>query len=135
MPVLIAWDSQGRYSPPFAIGWPCSGVESLLIYSVTILLFLQKSVIPWKHRIIYFVIGGIVTYFINILRIVTIFVIAINGGDVWTFHDYYGQLYSITWIISYPLIIIGSRALWGIIRSWKTGKKDGAKFSAQTSLQ
>jgi len=124
MPVLIAWDSQGRYSRPFAIGWPCSGVESLLIYTVTILLFLKKSVIPWKHRIIYFVIGGIVTYFINILRIVTIFVISINGGDVWAFHDYYGQLYSITWIVSYPLIIIGSQALWGKIRNWKTGTKD-----------
>ncbi len=117
MPVLIAWDSQGRSSLPFAIGWPCSGVESLLIYSVTILLFLQKSVIPWKHRIIYFVIGGIVTYFINILRIVTIFVISINGGDVWGFHNYYGQLYSISWIASYPFIIVVSRALWRKIRN------------------
>jgi len=126
MPLLIAGDSQGRSSGPIAIAWPCSGVESLLIYTVTILLFLKKSGIPWKHRIIYFMIGAIVTYFINILRIVTIFVIAINGGDIWAFHDYYGQLYSITWIISYPLIIVGSRVLWRKIKNWKTVTKNGS---------
>lgn len=114
MPDLVAWNSYGVAR--FQIAWPCSGVESLLIYTVTILLFLKKTAIPWKHRIVYFIIGAIVTYFINILRIVTIFIIEINRGDVWAFHDYYGQLYSITWIISYPLIIIGSRALWSKIR-------------------
>ena len=128
MPLWTAYDSQGR-SPqnPIAIGWACSGVESLLIYTVTILLFLKRSAIPWKHRIIYFIFGVIVTYFINILRIVTFFVIAINRGDIWAFHDYYGQLYSVTWIVSYPLIIIGSRVLWGKIRNWKTGTKDDSE--------
>jgi len=115
MPYLEVKDFQGAWRG-FGIAWPCAGVESLLIYTVTILLFLKKTSMPWKHRIVYFVIGAIVTYFINILRIVTIFVIAANGGDIWTFHNYYGQLYSIIWIISYPLIIIGSRVLWGKIR-------------------
>ncbi|MDI6904159.1 MAG: exosortase/archaeosortase family protein [Candidatus Bathyarchaeia archaeon] len=118
MPYLAIKDSQGFWRG-FGIAWPCAGVESLLIYTVTILLFLKKTAIPWKHRMIYFVIGAIVTYFINILRIVTIFVISANGGDVWTFHDYYGQLCSITWIISYPLLIIGSRALWSKIKERK----------------
>jgi thaumarchaeosortase len=118
MPTLFAWNSKGSWGA--AIAWPCSGIESLIIYTVTILLFLKKSPIPWAHRVIYFVIGAIVTYFINIMRIVTIFVIGINGGDVWAFHRYYGQLYSVTWIMSYPLIIIGSRTLWGKIKNWKT---------------
>ena len=117
MPYLTAWDPKNPLKiANFGIAWPCSGVESLLIYTVTILLFLKKTPIPWKQKAIYFIIGAIVTYFINVLRIVTIFVISINGGDVWAFHNYYGQLYSITWIISYPLIIIGSRVLWGKIR-------------------
>jgi len=124
LPTLIAWDSHGNYSSPFSIGWPCSGVESLLLYTITILLFLKKSVISWKHRIIYFTIGAIVTYFINILRIATFFIISINNpGDnvaITTFHNYYGQLYSITWIISYPLIIIGNQLLWSKIKSWRT---------------
>ena len=138
MPYLMVKDSQGRFAG-FGIAWPCAGVESLLIYTVTILLFLKKTHIPWKHRIIYFAIGAVVTYFTNILRVVTIFVIAINTGGVHSiqfqrFHNYYGLLYSITWIISYLLIIIGSRALWGKIRNWKTGTKESASFSTRTKL-
>ncbi len=101
------------------IAWPCAGVESLIIYTVTIPLFFKKTAIPWKHRLVYFVIGAAITYVINILRVVTIFLIAVNGGDFWPFHNYYGWLYSTTWIISYPLIIIGSRILWRKIRNWK----------------
>ena len=116
----------------YYIGWPCAGVESLAIYTATILLFLKKSVIPLKQKIIYFMIGAVVTYFINILRIVTIFLIGMNYGErsaeVFRFHDFYGQLYSITWIISYPLIIIGSRVLWGKIRERR------AKSNVSTDL-
>ena len=117
MPVLIAWDSQKRYSAPLAIAWPCSGVESFLLYTGMILLFFKKTAIPWKHKVAYFIFGAVVTYFINILRIATIFIISINGGNIWTFHDYYAQLYSVTWIMSYPLIIIGTRSLWSKIRN------------------
>jgi exosortase/archaeosortase family protein len=63
--------------------------------------------------------GVVVTYFINVLRIVTIFVIGINGGDRMAFHDIYGQLYSITWIVSYPLLIMGSQMLWAKIKNRK----------------
>jgi exosortase/archaeosortase family protein len=115
----------------FEIGWPCAGVESLLIYSVTILLFLKKSNIRLWQKGICFLIGAVVTYFINVLRIVTIFVIAMNNGmsspQVWQFHDYYGQLYSMTWIISYPLIIIGARALWSRIRNKRQAEKNAPK--------
>lgn len=130
LPYLEVSDAQGK-TTGFGIGWPCSGVESLLIYTVTILLFLKKTDIPWVHKIIYFVIGAIVTYFINALRIATIFVIALGTGGGYTpqaqrFHDYYGQLYSITWIMAYLLIIIGSRALWGKIKDWRTGAETAA---------
>ena len=110
MPDLTVVDSQYHVAR-FQIAWPCSGVESLLIYTVTILLFLKKTSIPLKLKLIYFAIGAAVTYLINILRIVTIYLIALNGGDVSLFHDYYGQLFSIAWIASYPLIIIGTQTL------------------------
>ena len=113
----------------FNIAWPCSGIESLLIYSVTILLFLKNSSIPWKQRIVYFVFGAVITYFINALRIATIFIISLNGGDVGVFHNYYGQLYSIFWIMSYPLIIMASRALWGRIVTPKAGLKKVPRLS------
>lgn len=114
MPVLKAWNSQGERT--FSIAWPCSGVQSLLIYTFTILFFLKKTSIPWGQRIIYFVFGALVTYFINILRIVSIYVIAINGGDWMLFHNYYGELYAMAWIIAYPLIIICSRMFWAKIK-------------------
>jgi thaumarchaeosortase len=118
MPVLVASSLNGANFGA-QIAWPCSGVESLLIYTLVILLFLGKSAIPLAHKIVYFVVGAIVTYLINILRITTLFVIAINGGDWGLFHDYYGSLYSISWIICYPLIIIGSQVLSERIRNWK----------------
>ena len=108
-PVLYVSGSSG--SVGFGIGWPCAGVQSLFIYTCVILLFFKKSTIPMIQKIIYFIIGAIGTYIINILRIVSIYVIAINQGDWRTFHDYYGELYSITWIIAYLIIIILSRAI------------------------
>jgi len=117
MPVLYAHVANSTVGFAAAIAWPCSGVESLIIYTVTILLFLKKSIFSLAQKVTLFAIGAIVTYIINILRIATIFVIAINTGGYYTaqaqqFHDYYGQLYSIIWIISYLLIIIGIETLW-----------------------
>lgn len=110
IPYLKIENQQGKVIG-FYIGWPCSGVESLLIYSITISLFLKRNAMPKVQKIIYFAIGAIITYCINIVRIVAIFIIAINNGDWRSFHDYYGQLFSVLWIISYPLIIIGSQLL------------------------
>lgn len=117
LPFLYAVNRQNpSMHAGFLIGWPCAGVESLLIYAVTIALFLKKSRTSWWHGIIYFAIGAVITYSINILRIVTIFLIEANHGPMQTFHDYYGQLYSITWIIAYPLMIIGAQSFWSRIK-------------------
>jgi thaumarchaeosortase len=117
-PVLRVWNSKGEAIA--GISWSCSGIDSLILYSVTVLLFLKNSGISWKQRITYFLVGAAITYFINIMRIVTIFRIGIDygvGSLQWEqFHNYYGALYSIVWIVAYPLIIIGTRALWGKIR-------------------
>jgi thaumarchaeosortase len=103
------------------IAWPCSGIESLIIYAVTVVLFLKKLDVSFKIKVFYFVVGAIVTYFINIFRVVTLFLLALEygvGSPPWQrFHDYYGMLYSVAWIVAYPLIIIGSQALWHKIES------------------
>lgn len=126
-PILTAWNYKGAAS--FGIAWPCSGIESLLIYSLTILLFFKNTTIPQKHKIVYFVFGAVTTFFINVMRIVSIFTIAIETGSdslqTHRFHDYYGPLYAVIWIVSYPLIIIASRVLWRKIR----GPKKNAKRS------
>jgi thaumarchaeosortase len=124
MPTYRAGDAHGNYSQAFSIAWPCAGVESLLIYTVTILLFLKRSAIPRWHKVIYFVIGAVVTYFINVLRIVSIYLTSINHGDVDRFHNIFGPLYSISWIISYPLIIVGSQLLWSRIKTRRERTKN-----------
>lgn len=129
MPTLTAWDPKDPSKLAyFGIGWPCAGIESLIIYSVAILLFLKNSTFSFMQKCLYFIFGAAVTYLINVLRVVTIFTIAIDYGvrsqEVWKFHNFYGQLYSITWIVSYLLIIIGSQVLWKRINEWKTKPKN-----------
>jgi len=122
MTSLTAHASSGA-QVAYDIAWPCSGIESLLIYSVVILLFLKNTAIPIKQRIVYFAVGAGVTYFINALRIATIFIIGINGGDIGTFHNFTGQFYSISWIMAYPLIILATRGLWGRVSAFRTARE------------
>ncbi len=109
--------------PSIGIAWPCSGIDSLIIYSVAVLLFLKNSGFSRKQLIGCFIIGAVITYFINVLRIVTILITGLNygvGSAQWTrFHDYYGPLYSITWIMAYPLIIIALDTLWKKLKNKK----------------
>ncbi len=118
MPTLDVSNSLG--SAKFAIAWPCAGIESLLIFTAVSLLFLKGMNISWKAKIALFVLGAAITYFINVLRIATIFTIGVQYGtnslQVDDFHYYYGPLYAMTWIIAYPLIIIGCTLAWGRLR-------------------
>jgi thaumarchaeosortase len=114
MPTLQATGPLGTAT--FSIAWPCAGIESLLIFVAVALLFLQQMQISWKAKTVYFVVGAAVTYFINVLRITTLFTIGmqygVNSNQVQMFHFYYGPLYSIAWIVSYPLIIFLSQGFW-----------------------
>lgn len=110
----------------FFIAWACSGIESLLIYTAVMMLFLKGSAIRTIYKVACFVVGAVITYFINILRVVSFFVITFNGGSqqaVDDFHNYYGPLYSVLWITSYPLIIIGIHALSVKYVSMRSGAK------------
>src|SRR5208283_2263724 len=88
------------------------------------LVFLQQIPISWKAKTGYFIGGAAVTYFINVMRIVTIFTIGmqygVNSNQVQMFHFYYGPLYAIAWIVSYPLIILASQGLWRKIKGGKS---------------
>jgi exosortase/archaeosortase family protein len=133
MPVLTATSSTGQ-SAQYGVAWACSGIDSLLIYSVTILLFLKSSAIPWKQRIIYFTFGAVITYLLNAFRIATLFMIGAGGGDIGPFHDYFGPLYSIAWIISYPLIIIATRSLWTMIVPGRAGPNQSPGISQPRTM-
>ncbi len=92
----------------FGIGWPCAGVQSLFIYTFTVLLLLRQMDTQIMFKIVYFVVGAIGTYIVNILRVVSIFLVAIHQGEIaaTTFHDFYGEFYAMTWIVLYLAIVI-----------------------------
>ena len=114
MPTLQAVGPLG--TAKFAIAWPCAGIESFLIFFAVVLVFLQQMSLSWKAKVGYFIFGAAVTYFINVMRIVTIFNLGmqygVNSSQVQMFHFYYGPLYAVIWIVSYPLVIIASQGLW-----------------------
>jgi len=118
MPVLSASGPLG--STRFSIAWPCAGIESFLIFTAVVLLFLGQMKISWKAKAGYFAVGVVITYFINVLRIVTIFNIGMQYGaespQVQMFHFYYGPLVSVIWIMCYPLVIFATQAAWHKIR-------------------
>ena len=104
----------------FAIAWPCAGIESLLIFTAVALLFLKRMPFSLNAKLGVFVLGTSITYLINVIRISTIFLIGMQYGEtsnqVQMFHFYYGPLYAMTWIVSYPLIVLATRSLWKKIR-------------------
>jgi thaumarchaeosortase len=118
MPTLQVSGSLG--TTKFAIAWPCAGIESLLIFTAVALLFLKRMPISWRAKIGLFAFGAAITYLINVMRIATIFIIGMQYGatsnQVQMFHFYYGPLYAMAWIISYPLIVLASHTLWKKIR-------------------
>jgi exosortase/archaeosortase family protein len=87
----------------FDIYWPCAGVYSLFIYTFVILLFLKGFPMSFGGKVVSFVIGAVGTFFVNILRIVSIMEIYVTkgatAGDI--FHDYYGELFFMFWIVFY----------------------------------
>lgn len=90
------------------IAWGCAGVQSLFIYTFIILLFIKGVAISLRRKIIYFAIGAVGTFLVNLLRIVSICVIGVNSGRSVAdfFHKYYGELFFIAWIIVYLMLII-----------------------------
>jgi len=113
MPLITTWVPDAGWKGAY-IGWPCAGVHSLFLFVVIILLFFKRSSISTFRKFIYFVVGAFGTYFVNVLRIVSYFVILWNDGvDVlfWHvearfFHNSVGELYFISWIFIYILIIV-----------------------------
>ncbi|MBN1245333.1 hypothetical protein JXA31_07040 [Candidatus Bathyarchaeota archaeon] len=97
----------GGKSASAAIAWACAGVQSLLLYVVIILVFFKKADITAFRKLAYFIIGLFGTFFVNVLRVISILVIMLNyGSDAGTtFHNTYGEIYAVIWILLFILLI------------------------------
>jgi len=90
------------------IAWGCAGVQSFFIYTFVLLLFIKGVAISFRRKIVYFAVGAVGTFLVNLLRIASICVIGVQRGSegLKIFHEYYGELFFIVWIIAYLLIIL-----------------------------
>ena len=111
---LKLYNASGTYLVGYDIAWPCAGVHSLILYSLVILLFLKQLKLSAFQKFVCYIVGAIVTFFLNVLRIVSIYLVTVNyGQDAATvFHDYYGELYVVLWTLAYPFLIMGFQKLW-----------------------
>jgi thaumarchaeosortase len=105
MPLITV---SGKSSAAAYIGWPCAGVHSLFLFVVIILLMFKRSNISNYRKFVYFVVGAVGTYFVNILRIASYFTIFINNGEAAAdfFHNSLGEFYFIAWVSIYIMMII-----------------------------
>jgi exosortase/archaeosortase family protein len=79
----------------------------MAIYTLTILLFIKGTSMSVVRKAIVFVVGALGTFAVNVLRIVTIYTIGLGVGASAAshFHDYYGELFFVFWIVAYLSII------------------------------
>lgn len=99
--------SMGGQSASVIIAWACAGVQSLLLYIVIILVFFKKAELSGFRKLAYFIIGLFGTFFVNVLRVISILLIMLDHGHEagMVFHNTYGEMYSVIWILLYILSI------------------------------
>jgi thaumarchaeosortase len=107
MPIIRTKDLVGN-SVSIGIAWPCAGVHSIFLYTLIMLLLFRKSSMSRFRKLIYFIVGAIGTYLVNVLRIIAYYFIRVNSGlsAATTFHDVYGEILFVTWILLYILLIV-----------------------------
>jgi thaumarchaeosortase len=96
---------------PFALRvyWPSAGVNSLIIYSSIMLVFLLKMQIPTNRRVAYFVIGTLGTVAVNIVRIISLsffpLLVTSNIQEWEGYHSIAGEVMFLPWLIIYLITI------------------------------
>ena len=102
---LFLWGYKGYVG--LAIYWPSSGVVSMIIYSLVIVVLMVKLDAPRERKAIYAIIGAVGTYFVNVIRI-TLIVLYITyiSSDFEAFHASIGEVLFIAWILIYLLTVI-----------------------------
>jgi thaumarchaeosortase len=115
------------------IAWPCAGVQSLFIYVLLILLLFRRSEISLFRKSIYFFVGLTGTFAVNVLRIVTYFILLVNNGTeaALTFHNVYGELYFFAWILLY-ILLIACIQRYSLVERTKTAFSKITKHTAAT---
>jgi len=90
--------------------WPSVGVQSILIYSVVMIVIAAKLDAPRIHKIIYALIGVAGTVFLNVVRIFSIayygYAYATSGDQLDAFHNAIGEVLFPIWIVVFLAVIL-----------------------------
>jgi thaumarchaeosortase len=93
-----------------AVFWPSVGVQSMLIYSLVMILLAAKLDSPLRRKVIYATIGVIGTIFLNVLRIFIIayygYAYAYTGQELDAFHNSIGEILFPIWIVVFLAIVL-----------------------------
>lgn len=125
---LSASLSSGKTYPAI-ISWSCAGSHSLFLYSFMIMLFLRGTSITRVRKITYIAVGAAGTFFVNLIRIATIYVIGINSGRPLAslFHEFYGEFFFIAWMFIFLSLIF-------ISETWLIDKIRSVRGSNQSTI-
>jgi len=89
------------------IYWPSSGVVSMIMCGIVLIILLIKLDAPMQRKVTYAAIGALGTYFANVLRITLIILyVTYISLDVKTFHDSIGEIIFLTWMLGFLYLVI-----------------------------
>jgi thaumarchaeosortase len=90
--------------------WPSVGVQSILIYSVVMIVIAAKLQAPLLRKFIYGAVGIVGTILLNVVRIFTIsyygYVYATSGQQLDAFHNSIGEVLFPIWIVVFLVLIL-----------------------------
>ena len=90
--------------------WPSVGVQSILIYSVVMIVIAAKLQAPRMRKIVYAIIGVAGTVFLNVVRIFSIayygYAYATSGEQLDAFHNAIGEVLFPIWIVVFLAVIL-----------------------------
>ena len=90
--------------------WPSVGVQSILIYSLVMIVIAAKIQAPLVRKVIYTVVGITGTICLNIVRIFSIslygYLYATSGEQLNAFHNVIGEILFPIWIVVFLMIIL-----------------------------
>ncbi len=106
--LLLLNGSKG--SMALQVFWPSAGVHSMIIYTLVMLAFLLKMNIPRNRMVIYFIIGAIGTFTVNMIRIfaLSLFVLMVSANPVAfeEFHSVAGEIMFLPWLAVYLFLVM-----------------------------
>jgi len=129
----------GLHGPYYlVVYWPSVGVQSILIYSVVMVVIAAKLQAPLFRKVIYATVGIVGTIFLNVVRIFTIsyygYVYATSGQQLDAFHNVIGEVLFPIWIVVFLVLILEIEdRIVGRSGERKRSKKPTRKMRGRTS--